>query len=156
MAPRKRSRHGLGFLCCFGGNDLPEINLRDNHPLQYMEFSSPIPNPEELNVRFAELVVSEGAGKGGCGQWGGEWLDQAEQDRGQGPMCWDLHLLKLCFGLRRGPSGHLSCGRNRVTHLGGHREMCPQKNGPTSYLHWILDLRGQQLGYQERSKSRLL
>lgn len=85
MAPRKRSRHGLGFLCCFGGNELPEINLRDNHPLQYMEFSSPIPNPEELNVRFAELVVSEGAGKGGCGQWGGEWLDQAEQDRGQGP-----------------------------------------------------------------------
>ncbi|XP_015343172.1 LOW QUALITY PROTEIN: disheveled-associated activator of morphogenesis 2 [Marmota marmota marmota] len=56
MAPRKRSRHGLGFLCCFGGNDLPEINLRDNHPLQYMEFSSPIPNPEELNVCFAELV----------------------------------------------------------------------------------------------------
>lgn len=56
MAPRKRSRHGLGFLCCFGGNELPEINLRDNHPLQYMEFSSPIPNPEELNVRFAELV----------------------------------------------------------------------------------------------------
>lgn len=56
MAPRKRSRPGLGFLCCFGGSDLPEINLRDNHPLQYMEFSSPIPNPEELNVRFAELV----------------------------------------------------------------------------------------------------
>uniref|UniRef100_A0ABI7ZTY6 Formin GTPase-binding domain-containing protein n=1 Tax=Felis catus TaxID=9685 RepID=A0ABI7ZTY6_FELCA len=56
MAPRKRSRHGLGFLCCFGGSGLPEINLRDNHPLQYMEFSSPIPNPEELNVRFAELV----------------------------------------------------------------------------------------------------
>ncbi|XP_017894379.1 PREDICTED: disheveled-associated activator of morphogenesis 2 isoform X1 [Capra hircus] len=56
MAPRKRSRHGLGFLCCFGGSDLPEINLRDSHPLQYMEFSSPIPNPEELNIRFAELV----------------------------------------------------------------------------------------------------
>ncbi|XP_025846643.1 disheveled-associated activator of morphogenesis 2 isoform X1 [Vulpes vulpes] len=56
MAPRKRSRHGLGFLCCFGGSGLPEINLRDTHPLQYMEFSSPIPNPEELNVRFAELV----------------------------------------------------------------------------------------------------
>ncbi|XP_059033833.1 disheveled-associated activator of morphogenesis 2 isoform X1 [Mustela lutreola] len=56
MAPRKRSRHGLGFLCCFGGSSLPEINLQDNHPLQYMEFSSPIPNPEELNVRFAELV----------------------------------------------------------------------------------------------------
>ena len=59
MAPRKRSRHGLGFLCCFGGSDLPEINLRDSHPLQYTEFSSPIPNPEELNIRFAELVVSE-------------------------------------------------------------------------------------------------
>ncbi|XP_069930209.1 disheveled-associated activator of morphogenesis 2 isoform X9 [Oryctolagus cuniculus] len=56
MAPRKRSRHGLGFLCCFGGSDLPEINIRDNHPLQYLEFSGPIPNPEELNVRFAELV----------------------------------------------------------------------------------------------------
>ncbi|XP_055993285.1 disheveled-associated activator of morphogenesis 2 isoform X2 [Sorex fumeus] len=56
MAPRKRSRHGLGFLCCFGGSELPEINLRDNNPLQYMEFSSPIPNTEELNVCFAELV----------------------------------------------------------------------------------------------------
>ena len=67
MAPRKRSRHGLGFLCCFGGSDLPEINLRDNHPLQYMEFSSPIPNPEELNIRFAELVVSEGQGQRGLG-----------------------------------------------------------------------------------------
>nr|XP_010332424.1 disheveled-associated activator of morphogenesis 2 isoform X1 [Saimiri boliviensis boliviensis] len=56
MAPRKRSRHGLGFLCCFGGSDIPEINLRDNHPLQFLEFSSPIPNAEELNIRFAELV----------------------------------------------------------------------------------------------------
>ncbi|CAO2607345.1 Disheveled-associated activator of morphogenesis 2 [Lemmus lemmus] len=56
MALSKRSHHGLGFLCCFGGNDLPEIDLRDNHPIQYLEFSSPIPNPEELNVRFAELV----------------------------------------------------------------------------------------------------
>lgn len=58
MALRKRSPHGLGFLCCFGGSDLPEIDLRDSHPLQYLEFSGPIPNPEELNVRFAELVVS--------------------------------------------------------------------------------------------------
>ncbi|EDL23638.1 mCG141143 [Mus musculus] len=56
MALRKRSPHGLGFLCCFGGSDLPEIDLRDSHPLQYLEFSGPIPNPEELNVRFAELV----------------------------------------------------------------------------------------------------
>ncbi|XP_036023159.1 disheveled-associated activator of morphogenesis 2 isoform X3 [Onychomys torridus] len=56
MAMSKRSRHGLGFLCCFGGSDLPEIDLRDSHPLQYLEFSSPIPNPEELNIRFAELV----------------------------------------------------------------------------------------------------
>ncbi|XP_078011515.1 disheveled-associated activator of morphogenesis 2 isoform X2 [Phascolarctos cinereus] len=56
MAPWKRSRHGLGFLCCFGGNDIPEINLRDNHPLQFLEFSSPIPPAEELNARFAELV----------------------------------------------------------------------------------------------------
>ncbi|XP_044531236.1 disheveled-associated activator of morphogenesis 2 [Gracilinanus agilis] len=56
MAPWKRSRHGLGFLCCFGGNDIPEINLRENHPLQFMEFSTPIPPAEELNARFAELV----------------------------------------------------------------------------------------------------
>jgi hypothetical protein len=73
MAPRKRSRHGLGFLCCFGGSDLPEIDLRDNHPLQYMEFSSPIPNPEELNVCFAELVVSEG--------WRREGVDDGEKGR---------------------------------------------------------------------------
>ncbi|XP_028622410.1 disheveled-associated activator of morphogenesis 2 isoform X2 [Grammomys surdaster] len=56
MALRKRSPHGLGFFCCFGGSDLPEIDLRDSNPLQYLDFSSPIPNPEELNVRFAELV----------------------------------------------------------------------------------------------------
>ncbi|XP_009983837.1 PREDICTED: disheveled-associated activator of morphogenesis 2-like [Tauraco erythrolophus] len=56
MAPRKRNRHALGFLCCFGGSDLPEINLKDNNPLQFLEFSVPIPPPEELNARFSELV----------------------------------------------------------------------------------------------------
>nr|XP_060610079.1 disheveled-associated activator of morphogenesis 2 isoform X2 [Anolis sagrei ordinatus] len=56
MAPRKRNRHALGFLCCFGGSDLPEINLKDNNPLQFLEFSVPIPSPEELNARFSELV----------------------------------------------------------------------------------------------------
>ncbi|XP_069879932.1 disheveled-associated activator of morphogenesis 2 isoform X2 [Dipodomys merriami] len=56
MAPRKRSRHGVGLLCCFGSSDLSEMDLRDSSALQYMEFSSTIPNPEELNVRFAELV----------------------------------------------------------------------------------------------------
>uniref|UniRef100_A0A8C3R4X3 Dishevelled associated activator of morphogenesis 2 n=1 Tax=Cyanoderma ruficeps TaxID=181631 RepID=A0A8C3R4X3_9PASS len=56
MAPRKRNRHALGFLCCFGGSDLPEINLKDNNPLQFLEFSVPIPPAEELNARFAELV----------------------------------------------------------------------------------------------------
>ncbi|XP_069092435.1 disheveled-associated activator of morphogenesis 2 isoform X1 [Pleurodeles waltl] len=56
MAPRKRSRHALGFLCCFGGGEHPEINLRDNNPLQFLEFSLPIPPTEELNARFAELV----------------------------------------------------------------------------------------------------
>ncbi|MEJ1287971.1 dishevelled associated activator of morphogenesis 2 [Cricetulus griseus] len=56
MAFSKRSHHGLGFLCCFGGSDLPEIDLRDSHSLHYLDFSGPIPNPEELNVRFAELV----------------------------------------------------------------------------------------------------
>uniref|UniRef100_A0A8B9CSX6 Dishevelled associated activator of morphosis 2 n=1 Tax=Anser brachyrhynchus TaxID=132585 RepID=A0A8B9CSX6_9AVES len=56
MAPRKRNRHALGFLCCFGGSDLPEINLKDNNPLQFLEFSVPIPPAEELNARFSELV----------------------------------------------------------------------------------------------------
>lgn len=88
MAPRKRSRHGLGFLCCFGGSNLPEINLRDTHPLQYMEFSGPIPNPEELNVRFAELVVSEGQGREGGDKGGRGCLEQAERGRGQGDPCW--------------------------------------------------------------------
>uniref|UniRef100_A0A8C3LMU4 Dishevelled associated activator of morphogenesis 2 n=1 Tax=Chrysolophus pictus TaxID=9089 RepID=A0A8C3LMU4_CHRPC len=56
MAPRKRNRHALGFLCCFGGSDLPEINLKDNNPLQFLEFTVPIPPTEELNARFSELV----------------------------------------------------------------------------------------------------
>ncbi|XP_075060527.1 disheveled-associated activator of morphogenesis 2 isoform X2 [Mixophyes fleayi] len=56
MAPRKRSRHALGFLCCFGSSEHPEINLKDNNPLQFLEFAGPIPSPEELNARFSELV----------------------------------------------------------------------------------------------------
>ncbi|XP_069624418.1 disheveled-associated activator of morphogenesis 2 isoform X1 [Ranitomeya imitator] len=56
MALRKRSRHALGFLCCFGSSEHPEINLKDNNPLQFLEFSGPIPSPEELNARFSELV----------------------------------------------------------------------------------------------------
>ncbi|OCT77490.1 disheveled-associated activator of morphogenesis 2 [Xenopus laevis] len=56
MAPRKRSRHALGFLCCFGSSEHPEINLKDNNPLHFMEFAGPIPSAEELNARFSELV----------------------------------------------------------------------------------------------------
>ncbi|KAM5165283.1 disheveled-associated activator of morphogenesis 2 [Mantella aurantiaca] len=56
MAPRKRNRHALGFLCCFGGSDHPEINLRDNNPLQFVEFAGPMPSADELNARFSELV----------------------------------------------------------------------------------------------------
>ncbi|XP_075451497.1 disheveled-associated activator of morphogenesis 2 isoform X2 [Ascaphus truei] len=56
MAPRKRSRHALGFLCCFGSSEHPEINLKDNNPLQFLEFTGPIPSAEELNARFSELV----------------------------------------------------------------------------------------------------
>uniref|UniRef100_A0A8D2ISI4 Dishevelled associated activator of morphogenesis 2 n=1 Tax=Varanus komodoensis TaxID=61221 RepID=A0A8D2ISI4_VARKO len=63
MAPRKRNRHALGFLCCFGGSDLPEINLKDNNPLQFLEFSVPIPPAEELNARFSELVEQEDPNK---------------------------------------------------------------------------------------------
>ncbi|XP_077341514.1 disheveled-associated activator of morphogenesis 2 [Lithobates pipiens] len=56
MAPRKRNRHALGFLCCFGGSEHPEINLKDNNPLQFVEFAGPMPSADELNARFSELV----------------------------------------------------------------------------------------------------
>ncbi|KAM4770700.1 disheveled-associated activator of morphogenesis 2 isoform 2-T4 [Rhinophrynus dorsalis] len=56
MAPRKRSRPAFGFLCCFGSSEHPEINLKDNNPMQFMEFAGPIPSTEELNARFSELV----------------------------------------------------------------------------------------------------
>ncbi|XP_055492317.1 LOW QUALITY PROTEIN: disheveled-associated activator of morphogenesis 2 [Leucoraja erinacea] len=57
MAPRKRSRHVLGFLCCFRSSEHPEITFKDSSvPLQLLEFSLPIPPADELNARFAELV----------------------------------------------------------------------------------------------------
>ncbi|XP_059501157.1 disheveled-associated activator of morphogenesis 2 isoform X2 [Stegostoma tigrinum] len=57
MAPRKRNRHVLGFLCCFQSADHPEITFKDSSvPLQLLEFSVPIPPADELNARFAELV----------------------------------------------------------------------------------------------------
>ncbi|XP_038654972.1 disheveled-associated activator of morphogenesis 2 isoform X1 [Scyliorhinus canicula] len=57
MAPRKRNRHVLGFLCCFQSSDHPEITFKDSSvPLQLLEFSLPIPPADELNARFAELV----------------------------------------------------------------------------------------------------
>lgn len=57
MPPRKRTRPGLGLLCCFGSSEPPEINLKDSVPLQLLEFSAPMPLEEELNARFSELVV---------------------------------------------------------------------------------------------------
>ncbi|MEQ2279485.1 hypothetical protein AMECASPLE_009991, partial [Ameca splendens] len=56
MPPRKRTRAGLGFLCCFGSSEPLEINLKDTVPLQLLEFSSPMPPAEELHARFSELV----------------------------------------------------------------------------------------------------
>ncbi|MEQ2187008.1 hypothetical protein GOODEAATRI_000119 [Goodea atripinnis] len=61
MPPRKRTRAGLGFLCCFGSSEPLEINLKDTVPLQLLEFSSPMPPAEELHARFSELVVSKDA-----------------------------------------------------------------------------------------------
>uniref|UniRef100_A0A8C8A3Y5 Dishevelled associated activator of morphogenesis 2 n=1 Tax=Oryzias sinensis TaxID=183150 RepID=A0A8C8A3Y5_9TELE len=58
MPPRKRTRPGLGFLCCFVGSEPLEINLKDSVPLQLLEFTAPIPPAEELHARFSELVVS--------------------------------------------------------------------------------------------------
>lgn len=66
MPPRKRTRPGLGFLCCFGRSEPPEINLKDTVPLQLLEFSAPMPPAEELHARFSELVVSR-AGVGFVG-----------------------------------------------------------------------------------------
>uniref|UniRef100_A0A673WZS5 Dishevelled associated activator of morphosis 2 n=1 Tax=Salmo trutta TaxID=8032 RepID=A0A673WZS5_SALTR len=56
MPPRKRTRPALGFLCCFGSSEPPEINLKDSVPLQLLEFSAPMPPAEELHARFSELV----------------------------------------------------------------------------------------------------
>nr|XP_040055491.1 disheveled-associated activator of morphogenesis 2 isoform X1 [Gasterosteus aculeatus aculeatus]XP_040055492.1 disheveled-associated activator of morphogenesis 2 isoform X1 [Gasterosteus aculeatus aculeatus] len=56
MPPRKRTRPGLGFLCCFSSSEPPEINLKDSVPLQLLEFSAPMPPAEELHARFSELV----------------------------------------------------------------------------------------------------
>ncbi|KPP77672.1 disheveled-associated activator of morphogenesis 2-like, partial [Scleropages formosus] len=56
MPPRKRTRPALGFLCCFGSSEPPEINLKDSVPLQLLEFSAPMPPEEELHARFSELV----------------------------------------------------------------------------------------------------
>ncbi|XP_067335191.1 disheveled-associated activator of morphogenesis 2 isoform X5 [Channa argus] len=56
MPPRKRTRPGLGFLCCFGSSEPLEINLKDSVPLQLLEFSAPMPPTEELHARFSELV----------------------------------------------------------------------------------------------------
>uniref|UniRef100_A0A3P9HTD9 Dishevelled associated activator of morphogenesis 2 n=1 Tax=Oryzias latipes TaxID=8090 RepID=A0A3P9HTD9_ORYLA len=56
MPPRKRTRPGLGFLCCFVGSEPLEINLKDSVPLQLLEFTAPIPPAEELHARFSELV----------------------------------------------------------------------------------------------------
>ncbi|KAK7904501.1 hypothetical protein WMY93_017108 [Mugilogobius chulae] len=56
MPPRKRNRQGLGFLCCFGSSEPPEINLKDTVPLQLLEFSAPMPPADELHARFSELV----------------------------------------------------------------------------------------------------
>lgn len=54
----KSSRPTLGFLCCLGSGEPPEINLKDSAPLQLLEFSASMPPEEELHARFSELVVS--------------------------------------------------------------------------------------------------
>ncbi|RXM37320.1 Disheveled-associated activator of morphogenesis 2 [Acipenser ruthenus] len=59
MPSRKRTRPTLGFLCCFGSSEHPEINLKDTVPLQFLEFSVPMPPAEELHARFSELVLND-------------------------------------------------------------------------------------------------
>lgn len=62
MAPRKRGGGGHGasfFFCCFQSSDHPEITyrLREDFALQTMEPALPIPNYDELDAMFSELVV---------------------------------------------------------------------------------------------------
>ena len=58
--PRKRG--GGGGLCgCFGGGDEPPsitYEVDNGMLLHPMEVAEPMPPLEELNVKFAELVVS--------------------------------------------------------------------------------------------------
>ncbi|KAG1964268.1 disheveled-associated activator of morphogenesis 1b isoform X2 [Pimephales promelas] len=61
MAPRKRGGGGNGasfFFCCFQSSDHPEITyrLREDFALQAMEPALPIPNYDELDAMFSELV----------------------------------------------------------------------------------------------------
>ncbi|XP_056120384.1 disheveled-associated activator of morphogenesis 1b isoform X2 [Rhinichthys klamathensis goyatoka] len=61
MAPRKRGGGGHGasfFFCCFQSSDHPEITyrLREDFALQAMEPALPIPNYDELDAMFSELV----------------------------------------------------------------------------------------------------
>ncbi|XP_077076670.1 disheveled-associated activator of morphogenesis 1b isoform X1 [Siphateles boraxobius] len=61
MAPRKRGGGGHGasfFFCCFQSSDHPEITyrLREDFALQAMEPTLPIPNYDELDAMFSELV----------------------------------------------------------------------------------------------------
>ncbi|KAK9956383.1 hypothetical protein ABG768_014119 [Culter alburnus] len=61
MAPRKRGGGGHGasfFFCCFQSSDHPEITyrLREDFALQTMEPALPIPNYDELDAMFSELV----------------------------------------------------------------------------------------------------
>ena len=59
--PRKRG--GGGGLCgCFGGGDEPPsitYEVDNGMLLHPMEVAEPMPPLEELNVKFAELVVSK-------------------------------------------------------------------------------------------------
>jgi len=64
--------------------------------------------------------------------------------------------MKLCLGRGWAHQDNADVREKKVIYWCGYHEICPQKNGPTSYLQGILDLMVRQLIHHERKRSRLL
>ena len=84
---------------------------------------------------------------------GGPQQEQKEPDRGRGPVCGDLHLLKPCFWQRWVPE-HLSCGGETVSTGVDTVKLVPRR---WTFLISPLDSRPRwaAVGSHERSRCRL-
>lgn len=67
---------------------------------------------------------------------------QAELDRGQG-ICPGVSISQNSSWEEVGPQDTSAMLGNQNLSLDGQHKVCPQKNGPTSSLHWIVDHRVQ-------------